>query len=128
MPACGRILVHARDARLSRRYPGRMGVGRSRLALAATVVVLAGCGDGKKDSGASDGGSTSPSQVKVIQPGAPGEPSREVVATPTVTGADGHTKADVEFMQGMIHHHQQAVIMSEWVPDRTQSTSLRLMA
>jgi uncharacterized protein (DUF305 family) len=98
------------------------------LAFAATIVVLAGCGDSKKDSGSSDGGSASTSEVKVIQPGAPGEPSREVVATPTVTGQDGHTKADVEFMQGMIHHHQQAVVMSEWVPKRTQSTSLRLMA
>jgi uncharacterized protein (DUF305 family) len=31
-------------------------------------------------------------------------------------------------MQGMIHHHQQAVTMADWVPDRSQSTSVRLMA
>ena len=95
--------------------------------MAAVTAALAGCGDGNKDS---DPGTTAESTpaAKVIQPGAPGEPSREVVATPTVEGQDGHTKADIEFMQGMIHHHQQAVIMTEWVPDRTQSTSLRLMA
>ena len=28
----------------------------------------------------------------------------------------------------MIHHHQQAVTMADWVPDRTQSTSIKLMA
>ena len=48
-------------------------------------------------------------------------------ATPTPAGR-GFKPADVEFMQGMIHHHQQAVTMADWVPDRTQSTSIRLMA
>jgi uncharacterized protein (DUF305 family) len=104
-----------------------MRVGSSSLAVAAVALALTGCGDGNKDS---DSGATAESTPapKIIQPGAPGEPSREVVATPTVAGEDGHTKADIEFMQGMIHHHQQAVVMTEWVPDRTQSTSLRLMA
>ena len=103
----------------------RMRLGTSSLAMAAAAVALAGCGEKDKDPVAE---STPTPQVKVIQPGAPGEPSREVVATPTPEGQDGHTKADIEFMQGMIHHHQQAVVMTEWVPDRTQSTSLRLMA
>ena len=31
-------------------------------------------------------------------------------------------------MQGMIHHHQQALVMTDWVPGPTQSTSIRLMA
>jgi uncharacterized protein (DUF305 family) len=101
----------------------RMGTGS--LAMVAAAVALTGCGD--KDAEPVTESTPTP-QVKVIQPGAPGEPSREVVATPTPEGQDGHTKADIEFMQGMIHHHQQAVVMTEWVPDRTQSTSLRLMA
>lgn len=100
-----------------------MRVGRSVLALAAAVLALAGCGESKQDAASTD---APQAPAKVIQPGAPGEPSREVVATATPQG--GHTQADVEFMQGMIHHHQQAVVMSQWVPDRTQSTSLRLMA
>ncbi len=31
-------------------------------------------------------------------------------------------------MQGMIHHHQQAIVMTGWVPERTKSTSVRVMA
>ena len=104
-----------------------MRVLRSSLAAATAAAALAGCGDKGKDPVAQSTPTPTP-QVKVIQPGAPGEPSREVVATPTPEGEDGHTRADIEFMQGMIHHHQQAVVMTEWVPDRTQSTSLRLMA
>lgn len=102
-----------------------MRVRRASLALAVATLALAGCGESKKDSADE---ADSASTVKVIQAGAPGEPSREVVATPSPEGRDGHVQADIDFMQGMIHHHQQAVIMSEWVPDRTQSTSLRLMA
>jgi uncharacterized protein (DUF305 family) len=65
--------------------------------------------------------------VNIVQPGAPGEPSRKVTAAdadPMVT----HNQADVEFMQGMIHHHQQALTMADWVPDRSRSTSIRLLA
>ena len=91
----------------------RMRLVMSSLATVAAAVALTGCGDKDKDPVAE---STPTPQVKVIQPGAPGEPSREVVATPTPEGGDGHTKADIEFMQGMIHHHQQAVVMTEWVP------------
>jgi uncharacterized protein (DUF305 family) len=108
-----------------------MRVGTSFVAAVAVAFVLGGCGDGGKDAASAGAESTAAPPAKVIQPGAPGEPSREVVATPTPAVSsqnDGHTPADVEFMQGMIHHHQQAVVMSEWVPDRTQSTSLRLMA
>jgi uncharacterized protein (DUF305 family) len=103
-----------------------MRVGRSALALAVAAAVVTGCGDGKKDSAATADPDATTS-AKIIQPGAPGEPSREVAATATPTG-DGHTKADIEFMQGMIHHHQQAVTMSDWVPDRSQSTSIRLLS
>ena len=102
-----------------------MRLGKSSVVTAVVAVALTGCGDKDNDPVAE---STATPQVKVIQPGAPGEPSREVVATPTPEGHDGHTKADIAFMQGMIHHHQQAVVMTEWVPERTQSTSLRLMA
>ena len=122
----GSLQLMRRPARaFRRRYPGAMRVGTSSLAVAAAVVVLAGCGESKTRTPTSR---RPPARVKVIQPGAPGEPSREVVATADAAGQDGHTKADVEFMQGMIHHHQQAIVMTDWVPDRTQSTSIRLMA
>lgn len=38
------------------------------------------------------------------------------------------TKADVEFMQGMIAHHAQAIVMSALVPSRTQSQPIRMLA
>jgi uncharacterized protein (DUF305 family) len=96
---------------------------RARLTICAVAAVLAGCGD----SGPKAKPAPPPPQQKVIQPGAPGEPSREVIATPTPEGF-GSKHADVEFMQGMIHHHQQAVTMAGWVSDRTQSTSINVMA
>lgn len=102
-----------------------MGVGRALGVVFAAAAIAAGCGGSKPATHAA--AEPTADAPKVIQPGAPGEPSREVVASPTPIGLD-HTPADVEFMQGMIHHHQQAVTMADWVPDRSQSTSLRVMA
>ncbi|MBK7907828.1 MAG: DUF305 domain-containing protein [Gemmatimonadetes bacterium] len=39
-----------------------------------------------------------------------------------------HTAADVRFMQGMIHHHAQAVAMAALVPARTTREDLRALA
>ena len=39
-----------------------------------------------------------------------------------------HTKADVEFMQGMIAHHAQAIVMSDLVPSRTTRVPIRMLA
>ena len=98
--------------------------GMSRVAICAVAAIFAGCGDSKPRVGGRDRRRA----PKVIQPGAPGEPSRKVVACRRRRRPVGAPTADVAFMQGMIHHHQQAVMMADWVPDRTQSTSLRLMA
>jgi uncharacterized protein (DUF305 family) len=38
------------------------------------------------------------------------------------------TDADIHFMQGMISHHAQAVVMSHLVTSRTTSTPVRLLA
>ena len=39
-----------------------------------------------------------------------------------------YTEADVSFMQGMIGHHAQAIVMSGWAPTHGASPSLRTMA
>lgn len=39
-----------------------------------------------------------------------------------------HTAADVAFMQGMIGHHAQAIVMAALVPERTERTDLRALA
>src|SRR5262249_36600881 len=52
-----------------------------------------------------------PSTPVVIQPGAPGQPSKTL--PPSTRGKlPPRSHADVEFMQGMIMHHQQAVEMT----------------
>jgi uncharacterized protein (DUF305 family) len=89
------------------------------------AALLAGCGGSNSDA---EPPAATPA-AKVVQPGAPGEATREVVVTPTPEGYKGEwNDADVEFMQKMIHHHQQAISMTAWVPDRTQSPSVRLLA
>lgn len=69
--------------------------------------------------------STSP----MVQLGAPGEPNR-TMSPEEAAGIEQpeHTEADVEFMQMMILHHDQAITMTEWVDDRTQDRDIRLMA
>ncbi len=66
----------------------------------------------------------------IVQPGAPGEPTRTL--TPEEAAAlerpSGHVEADVRFMQGMIHHHGQALDMTELLSSRTESEEMRLLA
>lgn len=79
------------------------------------------------------GGSDSPppavEETNVVQPGAPGEASRkltpqEAASVDTVK----HSKADVDFMQAMIHHHGQAILMTKWVPRRSPGPDVPLLA
>ncbi len=61
----------------------------------------------------------------IIQPGAPGEPARELTAEEAVDIADtSYSPADVRFMQDMIPHHHQALEMAELVADRTNNREL----
>lgn len=65
----------------------------------------------------------------VIQPGAPGRDGR-VLSAPELVGQPepAHTEADVTFMQGMIHHHAQALDMVELLRTRTESDGMRKLA
>ncbi len=59
-------------------------------------------------------------QAPIVQPGAPGQPGRELTAAEAVDIAvTGYSPDDVRFMQDMIPHHHQAVLMAELAPDRT---------
>jgi len=53
-----------------------------------------------------------------------------VITAEAATDLSGvqHTDADVRFMQGMIHHHGQALEMTALVPGRSGSESIRLLA
>jgi uncharacterized protein (DUF305 family) len=60
----------------------------------------------------------------VVQPGAPGKPSRTLA--PSTKGAlPPRSEADVEFMQGMIMHHAQAVEMTALIVTHTENKDLR---
>jgi uncharacterized protein (DUF305 family) len=102
-----------------------MRLGKSLLTVCVATACLAGCGDSKSEP--EQGAASEQPATNVVQPGAPGEPSRKLPPG-TKTEQLPHTEADVAFMQGMIHHHQQAIVMTDWVPDRTESTSIRLLA
>lgn len=41
------------------------------------------------------------------------------------SGRPRFSRADVEFMQGMIHHHAQAILMAGWAPSHDASPAIR---
>jgi uncharacterized protein (DUF305 family) len=60
----------------------------------------------------------------VVQPGAPGKPSKTL--PPTTKGTlPPKSPADVEFMQGMIMHHAQAVEMTALIESHTENKEVR---
>src|ERR1700719_5149582 len=62
----------------------------------------------------------------VVQPGAPGKPSRTLPPSARAT-LPPRSQADVEFMQGMIMHHSQAVEMTALIASHTENKDLRLL-
>jgi len=65
----------------------------------------------------------------IVQPGAPGEDSRDLSAEEAVQLAgSSYTRADVRFMQDMIVHHGQAVDMAALVGDRTNTEEIVAVA
>ena len=60
----------------------------------------------------------------IVQPGAPGQPSKKL--PPSTKGTlPPRSQADVEFMQGMIMHHSQAVEMTALIPSHTANKDLQ---
>ena len=66
---------------------------------------------------------------RTVQPGAPGEPARVLTADELARAEHPpHTAADVSFMQGMILHHGQALVMTELAKTRTANRDIQLLA
>jgi uncharacterized protein (DUF305 family) len=89
-------------------------------ALAAIAMLLmsamSACGGaiqqsgGPSQSGAAAGAALTPAQQAAADHGHP-----------------PYTRADVHFMQGMIHHHAQAVVMAGWAPTHGASEDVRVL-
>jgi uncharacterized protein (DUF305 family) len=62
----------------------------------------------------------------VVQPGAPGMPSRTLPSSSRAV-LPPLAAADIEFMQGMIMHHAQAVEMTALIDSHTQNKELRAL-
>jgi uncharacterized protein (DUF305 family) len=61
----------------------------------------------------------------IIQPGAPGENSKKLdPETATSIAMTSHIDADIKFLQGMIVHHQQAIVMSKLAAKRTNNKTI----
>jgi len=60
----------------------------------------------------------------VVQPGAPGQPTRTLPPTTRAT-LPPHSPADTQFMQNMIMHHAQAVEMTALIDTHTENKELR---
>jgi uncharacterized protein (DUF305 family) len=80
-------------------------------------VLVAGVRGGQSDAGKGP---------VVIQPGAPGTPSKVLPASTRGT-LPQQSEADVVFMQGMIMHHAQAVEMTGLIASHTENKDLRLL-
>ena len=60
----------------------------------------------------------------IVQPGAPGKPSKTLPPSTKAT-LPPPSQADIEFMQGMIMHHSQAVEMAALINSRTENKDVR---
>ena len=61
----------------------------------------------------------------IILPGAPGQSSKLISPTEaTNIASTKYVKADVDFLQGMIVHHQQAIVMSQLAAKRTNNKTI----
>ncbi len=89
-----------------------------RVSLVSVAVCLAGAVTSQAQQP-----SPSPGSVPLVQPGAPGESSRNISPAAAVAHR-GPAEADTSFMQGMIMHHSQAVEMTDLMKARTHNKAL----
>ena len=87
------------------------------------AVGLAACNRATDDKAQAGGQAGAPA---IVQPGAPGQDSTVVSKVPAFND-NNYIKADVEFMQGMIHHHHQALLMVKMIASRTKTPELIAM-
>jgi len=100
-----------------RSFRGTMGISAARLGM--LLGLFAGSNALVSDVVAQSG-----REPAVVQPGAPGQPTKDLPAGTHAT-LPPISRADVEFMQGMIMHHSQAVEMTALIPTHTENKDVR---
>jgi uncharacterized protein (DUF305 family) len=102
------------------------------LSFVLVAALLAGCassGYGEDSAPPAPPADQSWTGSATVQPGAPGSPSRHLTTEELRHRHElPHTRADVVFMQNMIHHHAQALVMSGLAPERAGSEEIRRLA
>jgi len=89
-----------------------------RLSGAAVLCILAySASAAQNDSGS----------ARIVQPGAPGQPGKILTPAEAVIHLRPPASADIEFMQGMIVHHSQAVEMVDLLRTRGASKPLQML-
>ena len=92
------------------------------------VVALCACGRAN-DQATGQAAPAAKAQAQapaIVQPGAPGQASTVVSKVPAFHD-NNYTDADVKFMQGMIHHHNQALLMVAMITTHTKTPELIAM-
>lgn len=108
-----------------RRSPRHCKHKRSRKALARVRTLIAASFFASSLSISAHAQQSSPADSPVIvQPGAPGKPSKTLPSSTRATLLQP-SQADVEFMQGMIMHHAQAIEMTALISSHTENKDLR---
>jgi uncharacterized protein (DUF305 family) len=92
----------------------------------ASAVALVGCQGSQSNTSAPPATTPQAQAPAVVQPGAPGQASSVVSSVPAFHD-NNYTDADVKFMQGMIHHHNQALLMAAMIPSHTETPELIAM-
>lgn len=105
-----------RSAQLKLRSVITLEVWRSRLLIAGALACLLSLSASAQQ--------TAPATPVVVQPGAPGQPTRTLPPSTKAT-LPPHSRADVQFMQHMIMHHAQAVEMTALIESHTNNKELR---
>ncbi|WP_328723226.1 DUF305 domain-containing protein [Streptomyces sp. NBC_00247] len=102
----------------------RPGATALAVAVLTSVLALSSCdGDEDESSRKSTGQS-------VVAPGKPGEEARTLTAEEArkETVADTPNSADYQYVQRMIHHHEQALVMTELAQQHAASASVQRLA
>ena len=106
-------------APMSRSHLKRVGA----LSLSACMYILACSATGSASLAAQP---TQSNSAPIVQPGAPGTPSKTLPAN-TKPSTPQRSEADISFMQGMVMHHSQAVEMTALIASHTTNPQIRTL-